>query len=150
MRIHCLPALVCLLIFPLVEELSAQTSDQLFRESLPKYFESWQEEDVEKRGKLLESAWSEKGTYTDPTAHVVGRKALVEHIGGFLSNPQFQGVEFIQASGIDVHHGVFRFQWKMVDATGQEIMTGMDYGEFDERGRITKIVGFFGPFPELK
>jgi hypothetical protein len=38
----------------------------------------------------------------------------------------------------------------MKDSSGAAMVTGMDYGEFNNDGKITKIVGFFGPFPKLK
>ncbi len=118
--------------------------------ALQNYFKAWNEPDTEKRAALLQSAWTENGTYTDPTAHVEGRDALVAHIGGFLSDPQFKGASLQQKSEIDFHHHTFRFEWTMNDASGNPIVVGMDYGEFNDDGAITKIVGFFGPFPELK
>jgi len=30
---------------------------------------------------------------------------------------------------------------------GEDVLEGMDYGELAADGRISKIVGFFGPFP---
>jgi hypothetical protein len=128
----------------------AEDPASIARTSLQKYFRAWGEPDVETRKSLLSSAWAEKGTYTDPTAHVDGRDALVKHIGEFLTNPQFKGATIVQTSGIDFHHQSFRFEWAMNDSSGGTMVTGMDYGEFDNDGKITRIVGFFGPFPEKK
>ena len=114
------------------------------------YFKAWGEPDSEKRAELLKSAWTENGIYTDPTAHIEGRDALVKHIQQVLSSPQFKGASLAQASEFDIHHNVFRFQWELKDASGVTVMEGMDYGEFNEQGQISKIVGFFGPVAKLK
>ncbi len=137
-------------IVGIVHEAKAATPDERAKASLQNYIKAWNEPDTEKRKALLETAWTKKGTYTDPSAHVEGRDALVTHIEGFLSNPQFKGFSIVQASDIDLHHQVFRFEWEMKDPSGNTFTAGIDYGEFNEDGAITKIVGFFGPFPELK
>ena len=49
-----------------------------------------------------------------------------------------------------MHHRQFRFAWALKNPSGMTTMVGVDFGEFDEDGAITKIVGFFGPIPELK
>lgn len=48
------------------------------------YGAAWNESDEGRRRKLLEQVWSDDGTCRDPTADVVGRDGLVEHIGGFM------------------------------------------------------------------
>lgn len=118
--------------------------------SLDNYIKAWHEPDDAKRTELLSDTWVDEGTYTDPSAHVEGRDALVKHISRFLSNPQFKGFTLVRSSDIDFHHHTFRFEWEMKDAAGNTAIAGMDYGEFNDNGAITKIVGFFGPFPELK
>jgi len=130
---------------------NAQTNpEKQVLKSLDNYFLAWGEPDDDKRRALLTGSWAENGTYTDPGAHAEGLEALVEHIGGFLSNPQLKGFSIQQTSGIGVHHRSFRFTWEMRGPTGNVLTPGIDYGEFDDEGRITKIVGFFGPFPKLK
>lgn len=127
--------------------LAADAPEVIVKESLNHYFAAWNETDEAARRAHLEKGWAESATYTDPTADVHGREALVKHIGGLLSNPQFKGFSIVRSSGIDVHHRSFRFQWEMKDPSGNVVTPGIDYGEFDESGMITKIVGFFGPYP---
>lgn len=137
-------------IFGIVHAVQAASPAETAKASVKTYIEAWGETDTKKRKALLGTAWAEKGTYTDPSADVDGREALVAHIEGFLSNPQFKGFSIVRTSEIDIHHQVFRFQWAMKDPSGKTVTAGFDYGEFDKDGVITKIVGFFGPFPELK
>lgn len=141
--------LITLCIQPILAESEASPSD-VARQSLENYFQAWNEPDAAKREALLTPGWAENGTYTDPSAHVEGRKNLVAHIEGFVSGAQTSGLSIVQASDIDFHHRSFRFAWEMQDASGNTLTPGIDYGEFNDEGQITKIVGFFGPFPELK
>jgi hypothetical protein len=110
------------------------------------YTRAWSEPDYALRQKLLEQIWAEDGTYTDPTAHVAGRKALVDHIGAFFE--QFPGAYFVVTSGIDSHHGKFRFTWRMVLADGKVFGEGIDFGELNSDGKLHRIVGFFGPLAQ--
>lgn len=113
--------------------------------TVTEYCAAWSEPDPSRRLALLRKSWSEKGSYTDPTAHVEGRDALQQHIGKFFE--QFPGAKIVPSSGVDVHHGKLRFGWQMIVADGSTALEGMDYGELDEKGLIKRIVGFFGPIP---
>jgi hypothetical protein len=115
-------------------------------ELIATYGESWNEPDEAARRKLLEAAWCDDGTYTDPTAHVSGRDELLTHIAGMRQ--AFPDARIEPTSGVEEHHGWFRFAWKMLDATGATAMEGFDVGSLGDDGRIGRIVGFFGPFPE--
>ncbi len=131
-------------------ELTAQPANA--QEAVDLYGSAWSEPDEAKRRAILEVAWAEDGVYTDPTAYVDGREALVQHIGGFLTGRSAGNGPSIQIdSSVDVHHGKYlRFAWKMVGPDGKTVLSpGMDYGELDEEGRLKLIVGFFGPFPPV-
>lgn len=151
MKIRMIPCLFLLVMstVTIADQASADAPADKVRASLKNYFKAWGEPDSDKRAELLKTAWSDKGIYTDPTAHVEGRDALVRHIDGFLSDPQFKGASLAQASEFDIHHKVFRFEWELKDANGVTVVGGMDCGEFNDDGAITKIVGFFGPFSKL-
>ena len=113
------------------------------------YIGAWAERDEVARRRLLERAWVDEGSYTDPLAHVDGREALVQHIG--LFQQQAPIVRLVQASGIDEHHGVLRFAWRAEGATEPPLagLEGLDIGELAADGRLRRIVGFFGPLPDL-
>lgn len=111
------------------------------------YEAAWSEQDDAARGELLNEVWSDTGTYQDPTADVVGRDDLCSHIGDLLK--KMPGARLSLTSGIDEHHGRLRFTWKLVDAEGNLIVKGIDFGEVGEDGRLTKIVGFFGPISSI-
>jgi hypothetical protein len=109
------------------------------------YAAAWGELDAARRQKLLEAAWSDGGTYTDPTAHVVGRDALVTHIGSFQAT--MPGTRIVATSAVDAHHDRLRFTWRLEGSDGASITEGIDFGELASDGRLRAIVGFFGPPP---
>jgi hypothetical protein len=109
------------------------------------YGEAWNEPDEAARRKLLDEAWSDAGSYCDPTAAVAGREELLTHIAGMRQ--AFPGARIVTTSGVEEHHGWFRFSWSMVDETGAASIEGFDVGSIGADGRIDRIVGFFGPFP---
>ena len=109
------------------------------------YGDAWNEPDEAARRELLTKSWADAGTYSDPTGSADGRDALLAHIGGFRAMMPGHTIDMI--SGLDTRANVFRFAWVMRNGT-EEVLEGMDYGELGPDGRITKIVGFFGPFPD--
>ncbi len=116
-------------------------------DSVAAYGAAWLELDEDARRGLLNTAWSDGGTYTDPSADLAGRDALCAHIGGFHQNMPGARIEI--TSAVDEHHGKLRFTWKMVGADGNLVMEGIDFGALAEDGRIASIVGFFGPTAPL-
>ena len=109
------------------------------------YTSAWSQPDEEARRELLEQGWAEGGVYIDPTARVEGREALVKHITGFLE--RFAGHRFELPTQVDEHSGYLRFEWHLVGPDDAPVLQGMDFGRLDESGRLSLIVGFFGPFP---
>lgn len=117
------------------------------RQLVETYGNAWNEPDEAARRSLLEDAWGDDAVYCDPTAMVTGREELLAHIAGFRQ--AFDGARIEPTSGVDEHHGWFRFAWRMVDAEGSSPMEGFDVGSVGGDGRIERIVGFFGPFPSV-
>jgi hypothetical protein len=114
-------------------------------EMVTTYGAAWNEPDEAARRALLDKSWADGGTYSDPTGSADGRDALVAHIGGFQAMMPGHTIDMI--SGVDARDNVFRFAWVMRKGT-EDVLEGMDYGELAADGRISKIVGFFGPFPD--
>ena len=117
-------------------------------ETVQAYGDAWNELDEAKRRALLERAWADDGTYTDPSADLHGREALIPHIGAFQKDGM-PGARIIPSSGVDEHHGRLRFTWRMEGADGSTIIEGIDFGELAADGRLQRIVGFFGPPPDV-
>ena len=80
------------------------------------YMAAWNEPDDTARRALLEQCWSDSGVYLDPNVSLAGRDALATKIGKVLASRPGARLEFM--SGIDVHHNVVRFLWRLVRADG--------------------------------
>ncbi|MFG3598189.1 nuclear transport factor 2 family protein [Bradyrhizobium sp. RDI18] len=115
--------------------------------TVTQYMAAWNEPDDAARRALLAQCWSDNGVYLDPNVSLAGRDALAEKIGEVLASRPGARPEFM--SGIDVHHHVVRFLWRLVRPDGTCGDTSIDFGEVGPDGRLVKIVGFFGPAPPL-
>ena len=85
-------------------------------EIVTQYMAAWNEPDDTARRALLEQCWSNSGVYLDPNVSLAGRDALATQIGKVLASRPGARLEFM--SGIDVHHNVVRFLWRLVRADG--------------------------------
>ena len=109
------------------------------------YCAVWNETDDGRRAELLGRIWAEGGVYCDPTIRVEGATALLTHIAGVHSN--FQGFGLRRIGKLDMHHGLGRFGWQRAMANGDTGPESIDFVEFDEAGKLTSVIGFFGPLP---
>ncbi|KRQ96432.1 hypothetical protein CQ12_35995 [Bradyrhizobium jicamae] len=115
--------------------------------TVTQYMAAWNEPGDTARGALLAQCWSEAGVYLDPNVSLAGRDALAKRIGEVFASRPGARLEFM--SGIDIHHNVVRFLWRLVRADGTCGDTSIDFGEIGPDGRLIRIVGFFGAAPAL-
>ena len=117
------------------------------KEVVTRYMAAWNEPDAATRRALLDQCWSDGGVYLDPRAFLTGRDELARHIGAVQVSRPGARLEFM--SGIDVHHNVARFLWRLVRADGSCGDISIDFGEIGPDGRLDRIIGFFGAPPAL-
>ena len=117
-------------------------------EIVTKYMAAWNEADVARRNALLERCWADGGIYVDPGVELAGRDALAQHIAKMQAGRPGARLEFM--SGVDVHHRVLRFLWRLVRVDGTFGDTSIDFGEIGPDGRLIKMVGFFGAAPPMR
>ena len=111
-------------------------------EIVTKYMAAWNEADGARRNALLEQCWADGGVYVDPGVELAGRDALAQRIAKIQAGRPGARVEFM--SGVDVHHRVLRFLWRLVRADKSFGDISIDFGEIGRDGRLIKIIGFFG------
>jgi hypothetical protein len=112
------------------------------------WLEAFAEDDVERRTKLIEQAWSPEGRLVDPPLEGEGYVGLSE--AADLVNTHYAGHTFRRVSGIDTHHEFVRYGWELVGPDGNSVIAGIDVGEVAPDGRLRKITGFFGDLPSLE
>src|SRR5262245_11579318 len=110
------------------------------------YVAAWNEADARARLKILGGCWAEDAVYVDPNVELKGPSARSERISTVQASRP--GVRIEMMSGVDAHHNVVRFLWRLVRADGSTGDTSIDFGEVDAAGRLTKIAGFFGEPPK--
>ena len=113
--------------------------------TIDKYLKAWTEPDGECRARLVKEVWAADGQLIDPPLTAEGHAGISEMAAAMQA--QFPGHEFRRVSGVDEHHGNFRFGWELVGPNGATTVTGIDVGEVTADGRLSRIVGFFGELP---
>jgi len=109
------------------------------------YVAAWNEPNVATRLQILNRCWAEDASYVDPNVELRGRTALCEHISKVHTGRPGARIEMM--SGVDLHHNVVRFLWRLVHADGSFGDMSIDFGEVDASARLIRIVGFFGDAP---
>ena len=79
-----------------------------------------------------------------PSVHAANAEALLSHIAKVQARRPGSKVQ--RASHVDVHHGIARFAWHVVQADGTTLPDGLDLAFVSPDGaKIERIIGFFGP-----
>lgn len=104
------------------------------------------EPDPARRRELLARAWSVDGVLLDPPLDGTGLDAIVGCAETLVTH--YPGHRFVRTSGVDAHHGVARYGWELRNPDDDAVLEGIDVVETDDDGRLSRIVGFFGPLPE--
>lgn len=121
--------------------------DAALEELIAGYCDAWNEAEPAKRAAMLQAVWAAGGVYTDPTVQANGVGELVTHIGRVLARSPDSRI--VRTSKVDSHHGLLRFTFARIAATGETMREGIDFGEVSEDGRLRRITGFFGPLAAL-
>ena len=106
------------------------------------YSDAWNEPDRERRLALLERCWEERGVFIDPRAVIGEREALADYMTSYRE--AYPGCRSELTTGVDEHHGRFRFGWQIVGPGDTPVTHGVDFGEVGPRGRIAWITSFEG------
>ncbi len=112
-------------------------------EAVDVYCAAWNETDAVVRAEILSRVLAPGAIYADPTVRTQGVVELVAHIDQVFR--RYPGSTIVRTSNVDSHHSLARFAWKKVLADGTSLPEGIDFVTFADDGRLTSIVGFFGP-----
>jgi len=109
---------------------------------IDRYFAAWNETDTTRRLALIAEAWSPRGRYVDPLCDVSGHDGFDAMVSGLQA--QYPGYAVRRTSAIEQHHDQVRFEWEIVTPAGETYLTGVDYAELADDGRLASVSGFFG------
>jgi len=115
------------------------------KDAVRAYGEAWGDVSEAQRRELLDASWADGGVYCDPLTTVTGRRAVEQHIADFAD--RLPGHTIVVTTGVDSHDGFARFGWEIRQPDGAVLSEGMDFVAFAADGRISRVIGFFGPLP---
>lgn len=108
------------------------------------YCAAWGQRDAAACMQALQAAMTPDASYCDPSVQLPNLPAIATHIGRLLQ--QFPDAQVRRTSRVDAHHGMARFEWRMVFGAGRPDAAGIDVIALSPDGRqIASVLGFFGP-----
>jgi len=107
-----------------------------------KHLAGYCEPDPSVRAELIAAAWAETGSLIDPPFDGAGRDGIAAMTEVVLTH--YAGHTFRRTTEVDTHHQFGRYGWALVAPDGAVAVSGTDYIEFNDEGRLVRIVGFFG------
>src|SRR3954468_24111014 len=99
--------------------------------------------DLERRSGLVASAWNTAGELLDPPLEGRGLAEISALADVVLTH--YADHRFVRTTAVDAHHGFARYGWDLTGPDGTIAVSGTDVEQFDDAGKLLRIVGFFGP-----
>jgi hypothetical protein len=107
------------------------------------HLEAYALADAERRDTLVAAAWNVDGELLDPPLEGRGLAEISALADVVLTH--YAGHRFVRTTAIDAHHGFARYGWDLVASDRTVAVSGIDVAQFDDAGKLLRIVGFFGP-----
>lgn len=112
-------------------------------ENIDKHLEAYALADAARRDALVAVAWNADGELLDPPLEGHGRAEISALADVVLTH--YAGHKFVRTTAVDAHHGFARYGWDLRASDGTNAVSGIDVVQFDEEGKLLRVVGFFGP-----
>jgi hypothetical protein len=114
-------------------------------ESLDHMLAAWNERDPAKVRGHLERALAPDAEFIDPSVETHGIDEFEANVLEVQAG--IPGAVYSRTSGVDSHHRLHRYSWQ-ISRDGEVLLSGADVTEVDAEGRVTRVLGFFGPLPD--
>lgn len=105
---------------------------------------AWNERDMSRVRGRLEQALAPEVVFIDPTIETRGIDEFERNVREFRA--KFPRADLRRTSGVDSHHRLHRYSWEIV-IDSKVILPGFDVTETRADGKVTRVLGFFGPLP---
>lgn len=112
-------------------------------ETIDSHLEAYALADLDRRNALVAANWNVEGELTDPPLAGRGHNEISELADVVLTH--YADHHFERTTAVDSHHNFARYGWDLVAADGNVAVSGSDFVQFDDDGKLLRIVGFFGP-----
>ena len=120
---------------------TTEISADAITQNIESYIAAWSESDPARRRQILDQIWTNDSRYSDPLGEAHGPDAFNQHISAF--HKQYPGSKFQVVGTPEVHHGVARYRWQMLEADGKVGLDGTEFVDLAADGRFLRNVGFF-------
>ena len=107
------------------------------------HLEAYALADTDRRDALVAATWNTDGELLDPPLDGRGCAEISALADAVLAH--FPAHRFVRTTAVDSHHGFARYGWDLVGPDGAVAVNGIDVVQFDETGKLLRIIGFFGP-----
>jgi len=111
-------------------------------QTIDSHLEAYALADADRRGALVAANWNADGELFDPPFSGRGHAEIAAMTDVVLTH--YAGHRFTRTTTVDIHHGYARYGWDLVAPDGAVAVSGTDFVQFDEGGKLARIVGFFG------
>ena len=113
--------------------------------SLDHMLAAWNESDPSMVRSHLERALASGVEFIDPSVVTHGLDEFEANVHNVQAG--LAGATYSRTSGVDSHHRLHRYSWQ-ISRDGGIVVTGFDVTEVDGDGKVTRVLGFFGPLPD--
>ena len=123
------------------------TETSSITETIEMHLEAYALGDATRRDEMVATAWNADGELLDPPLEGRGRAEISALADVVLTH--YAGHRFVRTTAVDSHHGFARYGWDLTGPDGSVAVSGIDVVQFDEDGKLLRIVGFFGPLESI-
>lgn len=109
-------------------------------------FAAWNEREPSRVRAHLEQALAPEVLFIDPTIFTRGIDEFEHNVHEFRR--KYPRARIHRSAVVDSHHRLHRYSW-LITVGSRALLQGMDVTTTDERGKVTQVLGFFGPLPEV-
>ena len=119
------------------------TDTRTITDNIDTHLEACALDDAARRDALVATAWNADGELLDPPLEGRGRAEISALADVVLTH--YAGHKFVRTTAVDSHHGFARYGWDLTAPDGAVAVSGIDVVQFDDDGKLLRVVGFFGP-----
>ena len=113
------------------------------QETIELYVNSWNNTTTDATRAAFAECWAADAKYTDPNFECIEAVDGIPHLSG-VSEERLPGRKFHIVTPPQYHHGACFYTWG-VYIPGQDERQGVDYVEFNDEMKISRLVSFFKP-----